>query len=150
MTIAPTDIGARRPRLEALSKVTGATAYAADFSLPGMLTGRLFRSTVPHARVVRLDTRAARALKGVRAVVTAADRPKALYGPLIQDMPIFASDRVLYVGQPIAAVAAVSPEIAERALAAGVKEVVFDRGGYLFHGRVKALADAAREGGLSF
>ncbi len=40
--------------------------------------------------------------------------------------------------------------IAERAIAAGVKEVVFDRGAYLFHGRVKALADAAREGGLSF
>lgn len=40
--------------------------------------------------------------------------------------------------------------IAERAVKAGVKEVVFDRGGYLFHGRVKALADGAREGGLSF
>jgi len=40
--------------------------------------------------------------------------------------------------------------VAERAVAAGIKEVVFDRGGYLFHGRVKALADAAREGGLKF
>jgi large subunit ribosomal protein L18 len=48
------------------------------------------------------------------------------------------------------AAAAVGKLIAERAIAAGVKEVVFDRGGYLFHGRVKALADAAREGGLSF
>lgn len=45
---------------------------------------------------------------------------------------------------------AVGKLIAERAKAAGVNEVVFDRGGYLFHGRVKALADAAREGGLSF
>ena len=45
---------------------------------------------------------------------------------------------------------AVGKLVAERALKAGVKEVVFDRGGYLFHGRVKALADAAREGGLSF
>jgi large subunit ribosomal protein L18 len=53
-------------------------------------------------------------------------------------------------GADKAAAAAVGKLIAERALAAGVKEVVFDRGGYLFHGRVKALADAAREGGLSF
>ncbi|CFX02491.1 50S ribosomal subunit protein L18 [Candidatus Filomicrobium marinum] len=48
------------------------------------------------------------------------------------------------------AAAAVGKLVAERAVAAGVKEVVFDRGGYLFHGRVKALADAARDGGLSF
>ena len=48
------------------------------------------------------------------------------------------------------AAAEVGKLIAERALAAGVSEVVFDRGGYLFHGRVKALADAAREGGLQF
>ena len=45
---------------------------------------------------------------------------------------------------------AVGARLAERAVAAGVKEVVFDRGGYKYHGRVKALADAAREGGLSF
>ncbi|MFN4090201.1 MAG: 50S ribosomal protein L18 [Alphaproteobacteria bacterium] len=48
------------------------------------------------------------------------------------------------------AAAEVGKLVAERALAAGVKEVVFDRGGYRFHGRVKALADAAREGGLAF
>ncbi len=44
----------------------------------------------------------------------------------------------------------VGKKIAERAIAKGVKEVVFDRGGYIYHGRVKALADAAREGGLEF
>jgi large subunit ribosomal protein L18 len=48
------------------------------------------------------------------------------------------------------AAAAVGKLVAERALAAGVKEVVFDRGAYLYHGRVKALAEAAREGGLAF
>jgi large subunit ribosomal protein L18 len=53
-------------------------------------------------------------------------------------------------GANVAAAQAVGKLLAERALAAGVKEVVFDRGSYLFHGRVKALADAAREGGLSF
>ncbi len=56
----------------------------------------------------------------------------------------------LKTGADVSAAQQVGKLIAERALAAGVKEVVFDRGGYLFHGRVKALADAAREGGLSF
>jgi len=48
------------------------------------------------------------------------------------------------------AASSVGKKIAERALAAGVKQVVFDRGGYIYHGRIKALADAAREGGLEF
>mgnify|MGYP001820172272 FL=1 len=53
-------------------------------------------------------------------------------------------------GADVSAAAEVGKLIAERAKTAGVSEVVFDRGGYLYHGRVKALADAAREGGLSF
>ena len=53
-------------------------------------------------------------------------------------------------GANIDAAKAVGKLLAERAAAKGVKEVVFDRGGYLFHGRVKALADAARQGGLKF
>ena len=56
----------------------------------------------------------------------------------------------LKTGANIAAAQAVGKLVAERAVAAGVKAVVFDRGGYIFHGRVKALADAAREGGLNF
>ena len=56
----------------------------------------------------------------------------------------------LKTGANIDAAKAVGKLIAERAIEKGVKEVVFDRGGYLYHGRVKALADAAREGGLKF
>jgi large subunit ribosomal protein L18 len=56
----------------------------------------------------------------------------------------------LKTGADSAAAAAVGKLIAERAVKAGVKEVVFDRGAYIYHGRVKALAEAAREGGLSF
>lgn len=59
-------------------------------------------------------------------------------------------DVSLKSGANVEAASAVGKLIAERATAAGVKDVVFDRGGYLFHGRVKALADAAREGGLNF
>ena len=53
-------------------------------------------------------------------------------------------------GTDKAAAAAIGKLVAERAIAAGIKDVVFDRGGYMYHGRVKALADAAREGGLNF
>jgi large subunit ribosomal protein L18 len=56
----------------------------------------------------------------------------------------------LKTGADVGAAKEVGRLVAERAIKAGVKEVVFDRGGYLFHGRIKALADAAREGGLSF
>ncbi|MCM2293571.1 50S ribosomal protein L18 [Allorhizobium sp. BGMRC 0089] len=56
----------------------------------------------------------------------------------------------LKTGADVAAAAAVGKLVAERALAAGVTEVVFDRGAFIYHGRVKALADAAREGGLTF
>ncbi len=56
----------------------------------------------------------------------------------------------LKTGADVAAAAAVGKLVAERAVAAGIKQVVFDRGGYMYHGRVKALADAAREGGLEF
>ena len=56
----------------------------------------------------------------------------------------------LKTGADKTAAAAVGKLLAERAIAAGVKQVVFDRGAYLYHGRVKALADAAREGGLDF
>lgn len=57
---------------------------------------------------------------------------------------------VLKTGADKSAAAAVGKLVAERAVAAGIKQVVFDRGAYLYHGRVKALAEAAREGGLDF
>jgi large subunit ribosomal protein L18 len=56
----------------------------------------------------------------------------------------------LKTGANVEAAKAVGKRIAERAAAKGIKDVIFDRGGYLYHGRVKALADAAREGGLNF
>ena len=110
--------GRSLPRIDAPGKVTGSAVYAADFALPGMLYGKVFRSAEPHARLVRLDTTRAASIPGVRAVVTAADAADVRYGAAVKDEPVFASDVVRYVGQPVAAVAAVTLEAAEAALAA--------------------------------
>jgi len=110
--------GQSLPRIDAPGKVTGSAVYAADFALPGMLYGKVFRSAEPHARLVRLDTTRAASIPGVRAVVTAADAADVRYGAAVKDEPVFAADVVRYVGQPVAAVAAVTLEAAEAALAA--------------------------------
>ena len=104
------------PRLDGTAKTTGRHVYGADFALPGMLYGKVLRSEVPHAKIVRIDTSRARAMTGVRAVITAADIPPARFGNAIKDQTVFATDRVRFVGQPIAAVAARTLEIAEAAL----------------------------------
>ena len=117
-------VGQSLPRMDAPGKVTGTAVYAADFALPGMLHGKILRSREPHARLVRIDAERARALPGVRAVLTAADIPDVRYGGALKDETVFARDRVRYVGQPVAAVAATTREAAEAALAA--IDVVYD------------------------
>jgi CO/xanthine dehydrogenase Mo-binding subunit len=116
--------GRRLPRIDAPAKVTGSQIYGADFALPGMLHGALCRSPLPHARIVRIDVRAALAIEGVRTVITAADIAATRHGPAVKDMPVLATDRVRYIGEPVAAVAAVSAEIAAQAAAA--IEVMFE------------------------
>ena len=117
-------VGKSLPRFDAPGKVTGTAVYAADFALPGMLVGKVFRSTQAHARIVSLHVGRARALPGVRAVIGAADVPEVRYGGGLKDETIFAAGKVRYVGQPVAAVAATTPEAAEAALAA--IEVVYE------------------------
>jgi CO/xanthine dehydrogenase Mo-binding subunit len=118
MTTETRVVGKSLPRMDAPGKVTGTTVYAADFALPGMLWGKVVRSREPHARIARLDTERARRMPGVRAVLTAADVPDVRYGGALKDETVFARDKVRYVGQPVAAVAAVTPEAAEAAAAA--------------------------------
>jgi 4-hydroxybenzoyl-CoA reductase alpha subunit len=110
-------IGARGGRVEAFAKVTGRATYTDDMQLPGMLFGRLKRSRCAHARIDGIDTRRARELPGVRAVLTGADLP-VRYGilPVHQDETALAVERVRYVGEPVAAVCADTEEIAQRAL----------------------------------
>jgi CO/xanthine dehydrogenase Mo-binding subunit len=111
-------VGKRVPRVDARAKVTGTAVFAADFSLPGTLHGRIVRSSRPHARILAIDTGRAAALPGVRAVIAAADIPDVRYGGALKDETVFASDRVRYVGQPSAALAATSQAAAEAAAAA--------------------------------
>ena len=109
-------VGTDVPRIEGRDKVTGATRYAVDAQLPGMLWARVLRSQVPHAALARVDASAARVLPGVHAVLTGADIGDRRLGVAIRDMPILARDRVCYAGEPVAAVAAETPELAEQAL----------------------------------
>ncbi len=114
-------LGKSVPVLDATARVTGTVSYSSDLHLPDMLVARVLRSLVPHARLTRLDASAAEELPGVVAVLTAADLgqpggPGLLYGAMINDQQIVASDRIRYVGEPLALVAAESDEIAQAAL----------------------------------
>ncbi len=116
MTTTTRAIGQSVVRGEGPDKVTGRSVYAADVSLPGMLWGKVLRSPFPHARIVSIDTTAARAVPGVHAVITAADLPDSLVGRRLRDMPVLARDVVRFVGEKVAAVAAETEEAAEEAL----------------------------------
>lgn len=100
-------IGKARRRVDARAKVTGQTKFADDFNLPRTVHCRLLRSTVPHARIVRVDTTRARALDGVLLVLTGDDFPIP-YGilPVSQDEHALCRDVVRFVGDPVAAVVA--------------------------------------------
>jgi CO/xanthine dehydrogenase Mo-binding subunit len=109
------------PRADAVEKVTGAARYVTDLTLPGMAHGKILRSTVPHGRIARLDASAALAMPGVVAVLTGADlgglaRPR--WGLALEDRPVIALEKVRYVGEPVAAVAAEDEYTAEEALEA--------------------------------
>lgn len=112
----PSVVGKSIFRLDALDKVTGKAKYCEDLKLPGMLYGKVLRSPYPHAHIMGIDTSRAENLSGVRAVITGRDVPEKRYGPSVFDQHILARRVVRYVGDPVAAVAADSLEVAERAL----------------------------------
>ncbi len=99
-------------------KVTGRTEFVSDVEVPGMLHGKVLRSTVPHGIIKSIDVSSALAIPGVAAVLTGAD-VAALnnhWGLFLKDRPVIAIDRVRYVGEPVAMVAAEDERIAEEAL----------------------------------
>lgn len=110
-------IGTLVERPEAIAKVTGEAIYTDDINLPGQLYGRTLRAAHPHARILDIDTSRAAALPGVRAVLTSQDMPGRLnHGLVYQDWPALAHEKVRFLGDPVAVVAADSPEIAAAAL----------------------------------
>ncbi|HUW64796.1 MAG TPA: molybdopterin cofactor-binding domain-containing protein [Spirochaetia bacterium] len=110
------EIGRRLPRHDALLQVTGRAVYGDDLARPGMLFAKALRGAYAHAAVIRLDTSAAEAAPGVRAVITAKDVPHNVFGFSHLDQPVLAADKVRYRGDALAVVAAESREAAEEAV----------------------------------
>ncbi len=117
MPTAFSAIGQPVPQEEGPDKVSGKALYAADVRLPGLLWGLVLRSPYPHAMIRHIDTTKARQVPGVHAVLTGQDLPDRRVGRLLRDIPVLARDRVLFIGEKVAAVAADTLEAAEAALA---------------------------------
>ena len=116
--IAPAhNIGSYVPMVDGPEKVSGRAKYTADFVVPGMLAGRIFRSPYSHAEILDVDVTEAAKLPGVKAIVTGADCDKA-FGvlPVARTEYVLARDRVRYRGEPLAAVAAIDDATAKEAL----------------------------------
>lgn len=114
-------VGHQARRKDAWDKVTGRAVYSTDIDLPGMLHAKALRSPYAHAQIVAIDSAAARGIPGVHAVLTRDELDDSVaptYGYFVKDMPIVAIDKVRYVGDPVAAVAAEDEATANRALAA--------------------------------
>lgn len=111
-----TEVGKRRPRVDAIDQVSGKVQYTADIYLPSMLYAKGLLSSEYHARIVDIDTGKAERLPGVRSVITAKDVPYNLFGIEIEDQPVLAENKVRYKGEPIAVVAADTEEIAQEAV----------------------------------
>jgi CO/xanthine dehydrogenase Mo-binding subunit len=109
-------IGKDVQRTDAIPKVTGAALYVADIQMPGMLHGAVLRSPHPNARIVSIDLTAARAMPGVKSVITGDDTAHKKWGAFRPDLYPLAIGRVRYVGDEVAAVAANTPEIARAAI----------------------------------
>jgi CO/xanthine dehydrogenase Mo-binding subunit len=122
------NVGRSVSRLEGREKVTGRAEYVHHLRLPGMLYGKIFRSTMPHALIKSVDISAAKEVEGVFRVVTIDDIktviPHPYYGPAFHDQPILADGKVRFAGEPVAVVLAADPRVAE--YAAGLITAEYD------------------------
>ena len=111
-------VGRSRPRIDALERVTGAARYTGDVKLPGMAYARVLRSPHPHARITRIDTRRAREMPGVHAVLARENCDTTWGSGDQQNARYLFNNPVRFVGDPVAAVAAVDRHVAEAAIQA--------------------------------
>ncbi len=111
-------VGKSSRRIDAIEKVTGRAKFTGDLEIPGMLQGKVLRSPYPHALVESIDVTQAMNLPGVVAILTREDVRdiNPYYGHCLRDQPLIAIDRVRYVGEPVAAVAAEQEAVAEEAM----------------------------------
>jgi carbon-monoxide dehydrogenase large subunit len=117
-TITPTDrLRVDEVRYDGRIKVSGEAQYTADHTMPGMLWAAFVPSTMAHARIVSIDTTAAREMPGVHAVLTGADIGEKYFGRRLCDWPVLSRDRVRFIGEYVVGVAADTPEIAQAAAA---------------------------------
>jgi len=114
--VAYRTVGKALPRIEGYGKVTGQTKYAADLPFEGLLWAKVLRASFAHARVVCIDTSKAKALKGVRAVLTGADVKDIYVGSRTKDQPVLVQAKVRMAGDAVAAVAADTEAIADEAI----------------------------------
>lgn len=115
LSLRPNLLANNERRIDGVEKVTGQAQYTADFSMPGMLWAAFVPGTLPYAKIVRIDTSKALALKGVHAVLTGADIGERFLGRRLFDWPVLAYEKVRFVGEYVAGVAADTPEIAQAA-----------------------------------
>jgi xanthine dehydrogenase molybdenum-binding subunit len=110
-------IGRRIPKLDSIYLATGEAKFLDDIHLPGMLYGKVLRSPHPHARILRIDTKRAAQLPGVKAIITADDTTKIKFChlPITPNKMALEDDRVRFVGEEVAAIAAIDEEIAREA-----------------------------------
>ncbi len=111
-------VGKRIPHRDSVEKVKGSAVFTSDIKLNGMLYGKILRSTVPHAKIRSIDISKAAKLKGVKAIITSQDTPLVKYSisPTWADQMVLDDQKIRYIGDEIAAVAAVTEEIAQEAL----------------------------------
>jgi CO/xanthine dehydrogenase Mo-binding subunit len=109
-------VGDRIPRIDAAAQVSGEVVYGDDLARGGMIFGKVLHSPHAHARILSIDTSFAQSFPGVFSVITAKDIPNNIWGFSHFDQPVLCENKVCYYGDPVAAVAAESPQVAEEAL----------------------------------